>query len=365
MQKTVAIGLSGGVDSALSAWKLLQDGYQVVALTMSMWDGSVEMPVVEGRAGCFGPNEGLAISQAKALADRLKIPHFVIPVAKEFSEYVLEYFRREYRSGRTPNPCVRCNQTIKFGAMLEGARKAGVEFDYFATGHYAQICDKGVDTPILWRSQDPLKDQSYFLSRLSRETLSKVLFPLGEMKKEDVKALAEKIGWVDLAHKKESQDFLECGDYSVLFNESDNTPGNFVDVSGKVLGRHRGIVHYTIGQRKGLNIGGQPEPLFVLGIDANRNEVILGKRSVLSSQYIKASDVNLLVSQDSPLLKENLSARIRLGHSGANCKILSLTQESIEIQFEEPQFAATPGQILVLYAGNGVVASAIIESSSL
>ena len=132
-----------------------------------------------------------------------------------------------------------------------------------------------------------------------------------------------------------------------------------------MIRRHRGIVHYTIGQRKGLNIGGQPEPLFVLGIDANRNEVILGKRSVLSSQYIKASDVNLLVSQDSPLLKENLSARIRLGHSGANCKILSLTPESIEIQFEEPQFAATPGQILVLYAGNGVVASAIIESSSL
>lgn len=364
MQKTVAIGLSGGVDSALSARKLLQDGYQVIGLTMSMWDGSVDMPIVEGRSGCFGPNEGIAIAEAKALAEKLGIPHYVVPVAKEFSENVLEYFRKEYRAGRTPNPCVRCNQTIKFGAMLEGAKKAGVSFDFFATGHYARIIDKGSHLPILWRSLDPLKDQSYFLSRLSRDILSKVIFPLGEMIKDDVKTLAEEIGWVDLAKKKESQDFLECGDYSVLFDESDNTPGDFVDVSGKVLGKHRGIIHYTIGQRKGLNIGGQPEPLFVLGIKPESNQVILGKRPMLSSSVVFAKDVNLHVTPDSPLLQQKLLARIRLGHSGAPCEIISLSPEKIEIRFSSPQFAVTPGQVLVLYADDGVVASAIIEGAS-
>jgi tRNA-specific 2-thiouridylase len=363
MQKTVALGLSGGVDSALAAWKLLQDGYRVIALTMSMWDGSVDMPVVEGRSGCFGPNEALGIADAKKLADRLGIEHVVVPVAKEFSEFVLQYFRDEYRSGRTPNPCVRCNQMIKFGAMLSVAKKMGIDFDYFATGHYARILDQGENFPILWRAFDTFKDQSYFLSRLSRDTFSKVIFPLGEMKKENVKALAEKMGWVELSVKKESQDFLECGDYSVLFNERDNCPGNFVDTSGKVLGQHRGIVHYTIGQRKGLNIGGQKEPLFVSAIDPKSNQVVLSPKSLLFSTKVFARNVNLLVSENSPLLHAPLLARIRLGHAGALAKIISLTPECLEIEFETPQFAATPGQIVVLYSEDGVVASAIIEKA--
>lgn len=358
----VVVGLSGGVDSALTAWTLKQQGYDVVGVTMSTWDGSIpNMPHVEGREGCFGPGEDESIAQAKSVADRLGIPHHVVSVSAEYKRNVLDYFRAEYRAGRTPNPCVRCNQTIKFGALHMAVRRMGIDFDYFATGHYARLDFKDPKQPFLWRAADDTKDQSYFLSRLSVDQLSTVLFPLGSMRKEEVKAIAREIGWDDFANKKESQDFLECGDYSVLFDESDNVPGDFVDLNGKVLGRHKGIVHYTIGQRKGLNIGGQPEPLFVVSIDAKKNQVILGPRSALSCNGVHACDVNLLVDKDSPLLAGELTARIRLGHNGAVAHIESLTDSEISVTFDTPQFASTPGQILVLYAGDGVVASAVID----
>ena len=237
----------------------------------------------------------------------------------------------------------------------------GIEFDYFATGHYARLDFKNENEPFLYRALDTGKDQTYFLSRLSAEQLSTVLFPLGGMHKQDVKALAAEIGWEDFATKRESQDFIECGDYSVLFEESDQVPGDFVDVSGKVLGRHKGIVNYTVGQRKGLNIGGQKEPLFVVAIDAAKNQVILGPRSALSCIQVSAIDLNLMVNENSPLLRGPLDAHIRLGHKGSPAKILDLEPGRIRVEFETPQFAAAPGQVLVLYAGDGVVASAIID----
>ena len=345
--KRVAVGLSGGVDSALSAYLLQKQGYDVVGLTMATWDGSVNMLAVEGREGCYGPSENKNIEEAKLVANRLGIPHYVVPVAGEYKTKVLDYFRAEYRAGRTPNPCVRCNQSIKF--------------DYFATGHYARLDFKNENEPFLYRALDAGKDQTYFLSRLSAEQLSKVLFPLGNMRKQDVKALAAEIGWEDFATKRESQDFIECGDYSVLFEESDQVQGDFVDVSGKVLGHHKGIVNYTVGQRKGLNIGGQKEPLFVVAIDAAKNQVVLGPRSALSCIQVSAIDLNLMVSENSPLLKGPLDAHIRLGHKGSPARILDLESGSIRVEFETPQFAAAPGQVLVLYAGDGVVASAIID----
>lgn len=360
-ETTVAVGLSGGVDSALAAWTLKEAGYNVIGVTMATWDGSEKMPVIEGKSGCFGPNEDLCIAEAKDVSARLGIPHYTVPIASEYKSNVLDYFRSEYRAGRTPNPCVRCNQTIKFGAMLLALKKLGAKFDYFATGHYARLNFTTPEEPFLFRALDSTKDQSYFLSRLSPEQLGTVMFPLGEKRKENVKELARQIGWLDFATKKESQDFLECGDYTVLFDETDNVPGDFVDMDGKVLGRHKGIVHYTIGQRKGLNIGGQKEPLFVVSIDAAKNLVRLGPRSALSCTGVRAKSVNLLVSPNSPRLKETLTARIRLGHSGAPAHIEALSASEIEVSFETPQFAATPGQILVLYAGEGIVCSAVID----
>lgn len=362
-KKRVAVGLSGGVDSALSAYLLKQQGYDVVGVTMATWDGSIKnMPHVEGREGCFGPGEDQNIAQAKTIADRLGIPHYVVSVSEEYKRQVLDYFRAEYRAGRTPNPCVRCNQNIKFGALHTAARKMGVNFDYFATGHYARVEFKNPNEPFLYAALDDSKDQTYFLSRLTADQLSTVIFPLGGMKKSEVKDLAKEIGWVDFATKKESQDFLECGDYTVLFDESDNVPGDFVDMNGKVLGKHRGIIHYTIGQRKGLNIGGLPEPYFVVRIDVKKNQVVLGPRSVMSCMEVSGVDLNLMVSEDSPLLKEPLTAHIRLGHKGATAHITFLDVEKglISVTFDEPQFASAPGQILVLYAGQGIVASAII-----
>ena len=336
MAKTVAVGLSGGVDSALAAYLLKQQGYEVIGVTMATWDGSIDMPHVEGREGCFGPGEDDSIAEAKTVADRLGIPHYVVRVSEEYKRQVLDYFRAEYRAGRTPNPCVRCNQNIKFGALHMAARRMGIDFDYFATGHYARLDFRSPDVPFLYAALDHGKDQTYFLSRLTAEQLSTVLFPLGGMTKVEVKELAKQIGWVDFATKKESMDFLECGDYSVLFDESDNVPGDFVDLQGKVLGRHRGIIHYTIGQRKGLNIGGQPEPLFVVAIDVKKNQVVLGPRSTLDCTAVEGTELNLMVSESSPLLKGELTAHIRLGHKGTPARIEALdTQKGfIRVQFD-------------------------------
>lgn len=362
MAKKVAVGLSGGVDSALAAFLLKQQGYEVIGMTMATWDGSTDMPHVEGREGCFGPGEDASIAEAKTVADRLGIPHHVVRISEDYKREVLDYFRAEYRAGRTPNPCVRCNQFIKFGALQTAARRMGIAFDCFATGHYARLDFKNPDVPFLYAALDHGKDQTYFLSRLTAEQLSTVMFPLGGMTKVQVKELAKEIGWIDFATKKESMDFLECGDYSVLFDESDNVPGDFVDLQGKVLGRHKGIIYYTIGQRKGLNIGGQPEPLFVVAIDVKKNQVVLGPRSTLDCTSVEGTELNLMVSESSPLLKGELTAHIRLGHKGTPARIEALdTQKGfIRVRFDEPQFASAPGQILVLYADSGVVASAII-----
>ena len=327
MAKKVAVGLSGGVDSALAAFLLKQQGYEVIGMTMATWDGSINMPHVEGREGCFGPGEDVSIAEAKTVADRLGIPHYVVRISEDTA-----------------------------------ARRMGIEFDYFATGHYARLEFKNPDVPFLYAALDHGKDQTYFLSRLTAEQLSTVMFPLGGMTKVEVKELAKQIGWVDFATKKESMDFLECGDYSVLFDESDNVPGDFVDLQGKVLGQHKGIIHYTIGQRKGLNIGGQPEPLFVVAIDVKKNQVVLGPRSTLNCTEVEGTELNLMVSESSPLLKGELTAHIRLGHRGAVARIVALDTAAgtIRVRFDEPQFASAPGQILVLYADAGVVASAII-----
>ncbi|MCF0223052.1 MAG: tRNA 2-thiouridine(34) synthase MnmA [Fibrobacter sp.] len=362
MSGRVVIGLSGGVDSALAAYLLKQQGYDVVGVTMTTWDGSIpNYPVVEGRGGCFGPGEAESVAQAKSVADRLGIPHYEVSVSEDFKKLVLDYFRSEYRSGRTPNPCVRCNENIKFASLWRSVRRLGIDFDYFATGHYARIDFKNPDEPFLYAALDDSKDQTYFLSRLTADQLSRVIFPLGGMHKSKVRELASEIGWVDFAIKKESQDFLECGDYSILFDENDNKPGDFVDVNGKVLGKHRGIVYYTVGQRKGLNIGGQPEPLFVVRIDVPKNQVVLGPRRVLDCKEVFASHLNLMVNRSSPILQGPLTAHIRLGHRGATAHILEITNTTIRVAFDEPQFAAAPGQILVLYAGQGIVASGIIE----
>ena len=361
-QKRVAVGLSGGVDSAVAAWLLKQAGWEVVGLTMSIWDGSVPIPD-EGISGCFGPGEARDLEAAKSVAARMGIEHRVIPLAEEYKKTVLAYFRKEYLDGRTPNPCVRCNQRMKFGFLLEQAKLRGVEFDKFATGHYARVrFDEASGRWHLLRGMDPGKDQSYFLSRLAQDQLSGLVFPLGELRKGEVKDVARKLGWNDLAEKDESQDFIECEDYSVLFKEGDAKPGDFVTREGTVLGRHRGIIHYTIGQRKGLELGGGGTPWYVLEIDAARNRVVVGPREALFSRELAAENPNWVAWAGPPGESVRVHLQIRQRHRAAMATV-SAKGGRIHAAFDEPQLSVTPGQIAVMYEGDAVLASGVIEKS--
>jgi len=362
---SVAVGLSGGVDSCVAAWLLKQEGLHVTGITMSIWDGTIDIPD-EGRAGCFGPGETRDLEAVRELAERLGIEHRVIKLAEQYKQEVLDYFRAEYLAGRTPNPCVQCNQRMKFGFLLEQARAQGVEFDLFATGHYARVqLDEVSGRWQLLRGKDAGKDQSYFLSRLHQEQLSGLRFPLGELNKGEVKQIARDQGWVDLAEKEESQDFIECSDYSVLFEKGDSTPGDFVTREGKVLGRHKGIIHYTIGQRKGLELGGGGIPWYVQEIDTERNAVVVGRQSDLYSSELVAGDLNWLAQASPPKAPLRCMAQIRQRHRAAAATLTSGAEDRVHVVFDEPQLSITPGQIVVLYEGDTVLASGAIEKKTI
>ncbi len=357
---TVAVGLSGGVDSSVTAWILKQRGYRVIGLTMQIWDGSLPLPD-EGRSGCYGPGEARDIAAAKALADRLGIPHHVVPLAPEYAAQVLDYFRAEYLAGRTPNPCVRCNRAMKFGLLLDRARAMGLAFDYFATGHYARVEH---DSPggrwLLRKAVDTAKDQTYFLSRLTQDQLAHVLFPLGALTKPQVKALAREIGWTDIAEKDESQNFIESKDYGVLFNRDGQTPGPILDLQGRVLGQHRGIVHYTAGQRKGLGIGGAGDPLYVVRIDACSNTVTVGSHADCFGSTLTAADLNWIAPAPPPNEPGRVAARIRQQHREAPATLTVLPDGKATVDFDVPQMSITPGQTVVFYEEEMVLGSGII-----
>lgn len=352
----IAVGLSGGVDSTMTAYLLKKQGHSVVGVTMSLWDGSISIPD-RGQSGCFGPGEAREIAETEQIAKKLGIDFEVIPLAEQYKKNVLDYFRAEYKAGRTPNPCVKCNQKMKFGFLIDSAHKL-LDFDVFATGHYAQISDGG---RCLRKAVDSTKDQTYFLSRLTREQLSRVVFPLGELTKKEVKALAAESGFEDLAKKPESQDFIECDDYSVLFDKDDIRPGKFVDTKGNELGTHNGIIYYTIGQRKGLGIGGLKEPLFVVRLDPHKNQVILGTKEELFSKSLRAHGVNRLMLGDNENSGKAL-AKIRHGKNFAPAEF-QIDGDNLYVTFDDPQMSVTPGQIVVLYRDDVVLASAIIDGS--
>ena len=350
----IAVGLSGGVDSTMAAYLLKKQGHTVVGVTMSLWDGTI--PIQDhGQSGCFGPGEVRELEKTAQIAKRLGIDYEVIPLAEQYKRNVLDYFRKEYKAGRTPNPCVKCNQKMKFGFLIDSAHQL-LDFDVFATGHYAQVSENG---RLLQKAVDGTKDQTYFLSRLKREQLSHVIFPLGTLTKKEVKALAAESGFEDVAKQHESQDFIECEDYSVLFDKDDIKPGDIVDTNGNVLGHHNGIIYYTIGQRKGLGIGGLKEPLFVVRIDPHKNQVILGTKAKLYSKSLKAHDVNRLLLDDN-VNEGRAMAKIRHGKTLAPASF-KIEGDNLFVTFDEPQMSVTPGQIVVLYQDDAVLASGIID----
>lgn len=356
----IAVGLSGGVDSAVAAALLADQGHEVVGITMKIWSGAIA--VQEGlKHACYGPGEEEDIAACEALASRLGIGYRVLDLAKLYEERVIEYFRREYLAGRTPNPCVVCNRELKFGFLVDKAREAGLEFDYFATGHYARIEERG-GIHYLRRAVFEAKDQSYFLYGLDSARLGSVLFPLGGLSKEEVRARARDFG-LEVADKPESQDFIAGGDYSPLFADRPPLPGDFVTTAGEVVGRHRGLPYYTVGQRRGLGISLGPEALYVLRLEPETNRIVLGEGAGLFAEGIRVSDFR---TQDPALGQAPFAAlaKIRQNHRPSPCQVLPDGEGGAELNFEIPQRAVAPGQSLVLYDGEGLVlGGGIIEKA--
>jgi tRNA-specific 2-thiouridylase len=353
---SVAVGMSGGVDSSVAAALLKENGYDVIGLSMEIFDGSVTVKE-SNRHACYGPDEKEDIKTAASICKKLGMEFHVIDLRKEYRRYVIDYFRKNYLEGNTPNPCIVCNHRLKFGFLLEKAREAGVEFQFFATGHYARIEDSG-GRFLLKRATDLSKDQSYFLYALTPDQLSHTLFPLGGYTKREVRAMARSLG-LESADRRESQDFISGGDYSPLFREEEVKEGEIVDENGTILGKHRGIIYYTVGQRRGLGIASE-QPLYVTGIDAQDNRIVVGRKSDLASEGLIARDVNLIALDriDRPY---KVQAKIRLKHREADATIFSHNKGKLRLLFDEPQMAVTPGQSAVFYSGDTVLGGGIIE----
>lgn len=360
----VAVGLSGGVDSAMAAWRLKQAGFDVVGLTMSIWDDTLPMPD-EGRSGCFGPGEARDLAAAADIARRLGIPHRIVRLAEEYRATVLDYYRREYMAGRTPNPCVHCNRSMKFGFLLDRAREIGAEFEFFATGHYARTAwDETIGRWRLLRSRDAAKDQTYFLSHLTQDRLAGALFPLGDCMKPEIKALARETGFPELADKAESQDFIESDDHGVLFEPGDAREGDLVGPAGAVVGRHRGLPFYTIGQRRGLGLGGTVEPWYVTGLDPATNRVFVGPGAGLFHPVMRVTDLNWIARAAAPEKPLRAQVKIRQRHAAAPAELTAEGEGVVRVVFDDAQRAITPGQIAVFYDGDDVVGAGTIDAAT-
>ncbi|MFO7733679.1 MAG: tRNA 2-thiouridine(34) synthase MnmA [Candidatus Aminicenantes bacterium] len=353
----IAVGMSGGVDSSVAAWLLKRDGHDVTGMTMKLWAGGPGGPV--RKSACFGPDEAGDIEAARKVCAHIGIPYSVIDCAAGYEDLVLRYFREEYLSGKTPNPCVRCNQLVKFGMLPRLAKEAGLAFDRFATGHYARVePDARTGRFLLKRAVDSRKDQSYFLYRLSQEQLASTLFPLGGFTKVQVRRMAAEAG-LPVVDRKESQDFYG-GDPADLIGLEDRE-GDIVDRQGRVLGKHRGYWNYTIGQRKGLGIA-HPVPLYVLGIDAARNRLVVGPEAETFKRSCVASDCNWSAFD---ILEAEMSAQVKVRSAG---KLVAAVISPVEggrtmVRFAEPVSAVTPGQSVVFYDGDVLVGGGVIESA--
>ena len=357
-KKIVLVGMSGGVDSSVATALFKAEGYEVIGVMMKIWDGR-SLPPEKSSHSCYGPGEIEDEKDARKIADYLGIPFYVFDLAEQYNSQVLKPFCEEYLCGRTPNPCVICNHKMKFGLLAQKASEAGIKFDYFATGHYARNeYDPRRKRWILKKGIDEKKDQSYFLYHLSQEQLSRTLFPLGSYRKEKVRELAREFG-LEVARKKESQDFISGSDYSVLF-EGNYEPGPILDESGKQLGVHKGIIFYTIGQRKGLGISSR-EPLYVSRIDPKRNAIIVSPMKSLLSRGLIAEQLNwIAVSKPEKPLR--VKAKIRQQHSPADATLTLIEDDKVKLEFDHPQSAITPGQAVVFYQDDEVLGGGTIQA---
>jgi tRNA-specific 2-thiouridylase len=362
-KERIAVAMSGGVDSSTAAALLKEEGHEVIGLTMHLWD-----PARKGKGSSSRRGSPDDLYDARRVADQIGIPHYGVDLKQAFEEKVIRNFVEEYLKGRTPNPCIHCNDRIKFGLLLRKAGELGA--GALATGHYARIvwgpCLNAAREKryLLLRGKDRNKDQSYFLFTLTQEQMGRVLFPLGDKSKNEIRAVASRLG-LGVAKKKESQEvcFLPDNDYRRFLEERKgreiSRPGEIVNRQGRVLGYHPGIYSYTIGQRRGLGIAA-PQPYYVLSLDCQRNRVIAGHKDDLLAGGLIATDINWISTS---MLEGDTEAlvQIRYRHAGVPAVLFPLGEKKVKVQFEVPQKSVTPGQAAVFYRGDEVLGGGWIE----
>ncbi len=357
MGKKVIVGMSGGVDSSVAAYLLKKQGYDVIGVTMRIWQDDTR-EIIEEKGGCCGFS---AVDDARSVAAEIGIPYYVLNFKKEFKRYVIDYFIDEYLQGITPNPCIACNRYVKWEVLLSKALELGA--DYIATGHYARV----VKYPITGRytlrtAETSLKDQTYALYNLTQEQISHTLMPVGDYMKDDIRKIAAEIG-LHVAKKPDSQDicFVRNNDYGQFIKENSDSEirkGNFVDFNGNILGVHRGIINYTVGQRKGLGIS-FGKPMYVCEIRPETNEVVIGNNECLFKKEVFVKNFNFMAFEPKDG-EYRVLGKIRYSQKKSPCTI-KIKGNFAECVFDEPQRAVTPGQAAVFYDNEYIVGGGIIE----
>lgn len=350
----VVTAMSGGVDSSVAAALLKEQGHDVIGVTMQLWPRDAEG---NGSGGCCGLE---AIEDARRVAYKLGIPHYVMDFRDIFARRVIDDFCREYSRGRTPNPCILCNRYIKYDALLERAAKLGA--DFVATGHHARV-ERDSECTLLKKGADAHKDQSYFLGQLTREQLKHALFPVGHLTKDRVRKIAAELG-LPVATRPESQEicFIPDDDYAGFLQDylpQASQPGPITDEGGNILGEHHGIMAYTVGQRRGLGIAAA-EPLYVTAILPESNTIMVGNKERTYGTELVATDINWL-AVDRPEHPIRINAKIRYRHPEAEATVSPIDDNNIYVKFNEPQMAITPGQAVVFYDGDTVIGGGTIQ----